>query len=92
MRSLFLSLLALSTFSVFITPLSADILISEVMTDNEDTLLAADGSSPDWLELHNDGAESVNLAGFFLTDDPEDLNKWELPSLDLAAGGFVVIL
>jgi hypothetical protein len=85
------SLVLLTAFPGFIASLSAELRISEVMTDNVDTLLAADGSSPDWLELHNDGAESVSLAGYFLSDDAEDLNKWELPAVDLDAGGYLLV-
>ena len=69
----------------------ADILITEVMTNNVTTLLAADGSSPDWLELHNTGPDTVNLDGHFLTDNPEDLSKWALPNVDLAAGAYLTI-
>ena len=70
---------------------SADVLLSEVMTSNLDTLLDEDGDSPDWIELHNDGAAAVPLGGYFLTDDRDDLNKWEIPAVELAAGGYLVI-
>ncbi len=91
MRSPTFLLVGLTSLVTAINSLSADVLISEVMTSNMDTLQAADGSSPDWFELHNDGAESVNLAGYFLTDDPDDLSKWEVPAADLAANGYLVI-
>jgi hypothetical protein len=91
MRSPSLLLAGFTSLFALINSLSADVLISEVMTNNVDTLFAADGSSPDWFELHNDGADTVNLAGYFLTDDPEDLSKWELPEVEVAADGYLVI-
>lgn len=70
---------------------SADILLSEVMTNNLDTLLDEDGESPDWIELYNDGDASVPLGGYFLTDDRDDLNKWEIPAVELAADGYLIV-
>ena len=35
---------------------------------------------PDWIELHNNGTESIDLAGWYLTDDPDLLTKWQFPS------------
>ena len=70
---------------------SADIILSEVMTNNVTTLLDEDGESPDWIELHNDGDAAVDLGGYFLTDDDDDLNKWVLPAVELAADGYLII-
>lgn len=35
---------------------------------------------PDWIELHNIGSEAINLAGWYLTDDPDNLTQWQFPS------------
>ena len=69
----------------------AGVRITEVVTNNLISLADEDGDSPDWLELHNDGTEAVSLEGFFLTDSPDDLNRWELPAENLAAGGYLVV-
>lgn len=45
----------------------------------------------DWIELHNGGAASAGLAGYYLSDDPENLKKWRIPRLNIAAGGYAVI-
>ncbi len=74
-----------------LSSLTADVRITEVMTANIDTHLDEDGDSPDWIELHNDGDTPVNLGGYFLSDNPDDLNTWELPAVELAAGGYLVI-
>ncbi|MDG2126071.1 MAG: CotH kinase family protein [Verrucomicrobiales bacterium] len=66
-------------------------IISEVVTDNVTSLADEDTDSPDWIELHNDGAEAVDLGGYFLSDDPDDLNKWELPTTQLPPAGHLVV-
>jgi len=49
--------------SCFAEIASAEVILSEVMTNNLDTLLDEDGASPDWIELHNDGDAAVSLGG-----------------------------
>jgi hypothetical protein len=46
----------------------------------------------DWVELHNLGTESVALAGWSLTDDPNNPRKWVFPEVTLPAGGYLVLL
>ena len=48
--------------------LAGDVLISEVMTSNDETLKDEDGSTPDWLELYNNSKANVDLNGWHLTD------------------------
>ena len=69
----------------------AEVAISEVMTRNRSTLLGAAGTLCDWVELVNTGSTSVDLAGMYLTNDPTELDKWQLPSLILAPGERAVI-
>jgi hypothetical protein len=33
----------------------------------------------DWLEIKNTETETINLSGWFLTDDTGDLTKWQIP-------------
>ena len=40
--------------------------INELMPSNEHALVLADGDTPDWIELHNDGWDDVELAGWTL--------------------------
>jgi len=43
-----------------------------------------------WIELHNTGDEAVNIAGYHLTDDRNDLVKAVIgPGVSIPAGGFV---
>ena len=35
---------------------------------------------PDWIEIHNAGTSTINLEGWYLTDDENNLTKWQFPS------------
>jgi hypothetical protein len=61
-------------------------VISEFMAANDGFLLDEDGESSDWIEVVNAGASSLNLGGWFLTDDAEYLSKWRIPAVVLAPG------
>lgn len=71
--------------------LASDIAITEFQASNRSTLLDEDGQAPDWIELQNTTADAVNLDGWFLTDDPADLTKWELPAVELAGDEYLVV-
>jgi hypothetical protein len=60
--------------------LSANVLISEFMASNSTTLQDGDGESSDWIEIYNGTSSQVNLAGWHLTDDEDDLLKWTFPA------------
>lgn len=70
---------------------SVQITISEVMTANECTALDADGSICDWIELWNTGKTDVDLTGAYLSDDPMDAFKWQIPQMVIPAGQRVLI-
>lgn len=70
---------------------SCDVVISEVQTSNRSAILDHSGSLCDWVELYNDGTEPAVLDGMYLTDDPEDLFQWQIPSLTLEPGQRAVI-
>ena len=65
--------------------------ITEVMAANSATLEDEDGDSSDWVEIHNPSYEPVNLEGYHLSDDDDDLTRWTFPSVTLPAKGFVVV-
>jgi hypothetical protein len=62
-------------------------VINEFMASNASTaplsegeLLDADGDSSDWIELYNPTAQAVDLGGWYLTDDPDELTQWQFPA------------
>ncbi|PID79570.1 hypothetical protein CSB20_09845, partial [bacterium DOLZORAL124_64_63] len=65
--------------------------LNEFMASNDTTISDAFGEFDDWLELHNAGADTVSLAGLFLSDNLDNPTKWELPAMDLAPGAFLLV-
>jgi hypothetical protein len=59
------------------------VYLSEFLADNQHGLKDDDGDYSPWIELHNGGAGTVNLAGWFLTDSPTNLTKWRFPGVAL---------
>ena len=80
-----------SCLLVLAIPAPAQVIISEFMADNKKTLADEDGQYPDWIELYNTSAATVNLAGWALTDDPTRQQLWVLPATNLTAKGFLVV-
>jgi len=78
---------------LFLAVLAANgqsVAISEFMACNTSSLLDEDGEASDWLEVHNTGV-GLNLQGWYLTDDPDDLTKWEFPDVQLPSNGYLVV-
>jgi len=78
-------------FLVFTLPGFSVPVISEFMASNETTLADEDGDFSDWIEIFNPDDEAVDLAGYFLTDDAQVLNRWRIPSVILEPGEWVVL-
>lgn len=71
--------------------LGAQVVINEVLATNTLTNLDEFGDSSDWIELANVGTDAIDLAGFGLTDNLEDLDKWVLPPLLLSPGEYALV-
>lgn len=69
----------------------ATVYINELMASNKTTLKDGDGEFSDWIELYNSGGEAVNLAGWSITDDPNDLDQWLFPEISIQPGEYLVI-
>ena len=54
---------------------SDDIKISEVMTSNSSLFYDQFNETPDWIQLYNSGDSAIDLAGYSLTDDPDQPKK-----------------
>lgn len=52
---------------------------------------AARSGNLDWVELYNASGTSQNLAGWYITDDPDEPQKFSLANVTVYAGGYAVI-
>ncbi len=68
-----------------------DVVISEILASNDQFDTDEDGDSSDWIEIHSLLLAPLSLEGYYLTDDPLNLEKWKFPAVDIPGGGFVVV-
>lgn len=69
-----------------------DVFINEFMANNDIAVEGPDGDFPDWIEIYNGGATSVDLTGMYLTDDLDNPDSWQFPeNTVIEAGGFLVV-
>jgi len=79
---------------MFLAPnslLGQAIFINEIMASNATTIADEDGDFEDWIELYNDEEFAINLEGYFLSDNPNNPLKWELPEVVVEPQGFLLI-
>lgn len=67
------------------------VMINEIMAENATGLKDEDGDAEDWVELYNAWTNDVALAGWSLSDDPQNPGKWVFPNVTLGAGKFLVV-
>jgi len=91
MHNLFSRLLCAALLASFGVRAAEQVIISEFLAANTTGLRDEDGLLADWIELRNSGTNAVNLDGWFLTDNDNNLTKWRIPATNIAAGGFLVI-
>ncbi|MBB5351254.1 hypothetical protein HNR46_001490 [Haloferula luteola] len=67
-------------------PLDYPFLPPHVIVVNE-VLSRSPGTEPDWIELYNQGSTPVDLSGWYLSDQADDLMRYRIPDGTLLAGG-----
>lgn len=73
-------------------PTLGDLVINEFMASNAATVVDQDGEYDDWIELYNNSASSIDLSGYFLSDDASKLMQWALPTgTTIAANGYLIV-
>jgi len=66
-----------------------DVHITEIVTDNT-CVAVGEGQAADYVELTNFGSEAVQLQAY-LSNDPEEPLKWQIPAVTIGAGERIVI-
>ena len=73
------------------TAITAGLRINEIVASNQSGLLDEDGDMSDWIELYNPSDVALDLTGWHLSDDVDDLTKWTLPPVSLAADSYLIV-
>ncbi len=69
---------------------TTELFINEFMASNSNTIADPDyEQNSDWIELFNSSDSTINLNGYYLTDDLENKTKWQINSnIYIQASGF----
>src|SRR5262245_48147583 len=67
------------------------VYISEFLADNRQVIQDDHGEHHGWIELHNGGAATINLAGWFLSDSKTNLTKWRFPDVALLPDKYLLV-
>ena len=87
MKKVFILLIFFFSISVS----AQDLLINEVMSSNNATLLDEDGDTSDWIELYNGGPSDIDLAGYYLSDDSLNIRKWQFGYVTIVPGSYLLV-
>lgn len=72
-------------------PVVGDLVINELMASNTNAVMDQDGEYDDWVELYNAGSVDVDLEGYFLSDNENNLTKWVFPAVTLPADDYLIV-
>lgn len=67
------------------------VVINEFMSKNDSTIQDEDNDFNDWIELHNTTSSAVNLLGYNLSDDNNNLNKWTFPEVTILPHNYLLL-
>ena len=75
------------------SPTSEDgVVINEFMASNDNSVTDQDGEYDDWIELYNNSTESIDLSGYYLTDDGANPTQWSFPDgTSIEADGYLIV-
>jgi gliding motility-associated-like protein len=91
MKKIYRILTTVVLLSLF-TALSAQVVINEYSAANKNNY-ANGGKYYDWIELYNTTGSVVNIGGWYLTDDKNVPNKYQIPAgVTIPANGFRIFL
>jgi hypothetical protein len=71
--------LIILTFFLCQSVFPQEILINEFQSSNSTTIEDSDGDFSDWIEIYSLLDSTINLQGWFLSDDFDDPFKWQFP-------------
>lgn len=69
------------------------LMINELLADNENNISDEFLEKDDWFEIYNPNASAVDLNGYYLTDNPNNLTKYKLGPNEVLidANGFLLL-
>ena len=83
LTKLFILGVLLLSASVAIGQNMSDMRLNEILVTNNDGYIDDYGNRSGWIELFNTSYGTVDVAGCYLTDDPNNLKKYMIPKGDV---------
>ena len=72
-------------------PVVSGLVINEIMAGNSFSVPDQDGEYDDWVELYNGNNFSLNLNGYYLSDNENDLTRWTFPNVSIQPNDYLII-
>ena len=72
-------------------PVVSGLVINEIMAGNMSAVSDQNGEYDDWVELYNSNSFSLNLNGYYLSDNENDLTKWIFPNVTIPANNYLIV-
>ena len=72
-------------------PVLGGLVINEIMAGNVNAVADQNGEYDDWVELYNGNSFSLNLNGYYLSDNENELTKWTFPNITIPANGYLIV-
>ena len=67
------------------------LFINEIMLYNRKSINDSDGDFSDWIEIYNQTEKVINLSGFGLTDDKENLYRWKFVDVVIEPHSYILV-
>ena len=83
-----LSVFVLLSFEI---SLAQSIVVNEVMSKNFDAIIDEDSGTPDWIEIYNNSDSEINLGGYYISDDINNLSMWRFPNGTIPAYEHLIV-
>ena len=73
--------------------LSIALVINELMASNAGSVMSPAYNFDSWIELYNPTSQAIDLSGMYLSDDADNLKRWQMPNNvgSVPAKGFRVV-
>lgn len=73
-------------------PLAQSVTLNELLASNSNSMADEAGEFDDWIELYNTTNTEVDLSGYALSNDHQNLQKWTFPEgTSIGANGYLIV-
>jgi hypothetical protein len=70
----------------------SNVVINELMPANSTTVADNYGEYDDWIELYNLSSSTIDLSGYYLSDNHKKTTKWQIPNgTSIIGKGYLII-